>query len=621
MVNVLNLKPVNAARRSALRLGTGLMVACVASLALTAGCSTAPPVAKQAQGPKGDPAALTVVAEIALERGDCKGASESYAKAAEVGSVTLARRATEVAFNCEHLPAAWESVSRWRVLAPNSREADAMYAVVALKLYHIQEAKAAISDFAHAPPETSEPVRAPKPPAEKARPAGSDADEENESAAAAKTFDIAALVARKAPAGDPGLITLTALLVQNSEAGPVLAAVSGPLESAKNVPEALSMLGDLCLSAYDANRAETYARQALEKDPNDFAARRVLSRAYVIRGDAPKAISTARETMLADPLHSLFELTEVLIALDRMEEAHQELERLRSKVSPAEVDGRLALLAYDAGDLKEAQQRFSELASSGQTTEAAMLYLADISAREGDKEGAIAGYRRLYDSSVAIQARSRAASLLLDRRDRKEALTLLDDYATEHPDTEFDLTLTKAHLLGDHGEADAGVELLNVSLERHPRNPSIEYERATLLEQAGHVHDSVEELQHLLTERTDDPTLLNALGYTLADHNLELTRAEGLIRKALVTMPDNPAALDSLGWVRFRQGDSKTALTTLERAYNISHDAEIAAHWGEALWSSGDHQQARKVWAEAIAREPDSQPLKATVARFLSDAK
>ena len=622
MVNVLNLKPVNSSRRSALRPGAGLMVASVASLALLAGCSMAPPVAKQAQAPKGDPAALTVVAEIALERGDCKGASESYAKAAEVGSVTLARRATEVAFNCEHLPAAWESVTRWRALAPNSREADAMYAVVALKLYHIQEAKVAINDFAHAPPETSEPQRPPKPPAEKAPPAGGDSgsDEESENTAA-KTFDIAALVARKAPAGEPGLITLTALLLQNSEATTVLAAVSGPLESAKSVPEALSMLGDLSLSAYDANRAETYARQALEKDPNDFAARRVLSRAYVIRGDAAKAISTARETMLADPLHSTFELTEVLIALDRIEEAHQELERLRSKVSPAEVDGRLALLAYDAGDLKEAQQRFAELAASGQTTEAALLYLADISAREGDKEGAIAGYRRLYDSSVAIQARSRAASLLLDRSDRKEALTLLDDYATEHPDTEFDLTLTKAHLLADHGEADAGVALLNASLERHPRNPSLEYERATLLEQAGHVHDSVEELQHLLTERADDPTLLNALGYTLADHNLELTRAEALIRKALVTMPDNPAALDSLGWVRFRAGDSKAALATLERAYNISHDAEIAAHWGEALWASGDHQQARKVWAEAIAREPDSQPLKSTVARFLSDAK
>ena len=144
--------------------------------------------------------------------------------------------------------------------------------------------------------------------------------------------------------------------------------MSSTLESAQNAPESLSLLGDLALSAYDAQRAEHYARQALEHDPNDFAAKRVLARAYVIRGDATKAIATAREAMQADPAHSTFELTEVLIALDRTEEAHQELERLRSaQVPAADIDRRLALLAFEAGDMKEAQQRFSELASSGQT--------------------------------------------------------------------------------------------------------------------------------------------------------------------------------------------------------------------------------------------------------------
>jgi tetratricopeptide (TPR) repeat protein len=598
----------------------GIAVAVLGALALVAGCSSVRPVKEEA--PKGDPAALTVVAEIALERGDCKGASESYAKAAAVGAVSLARRATEVSLACEHLPAAWESVARWRTLAPASREADAMYAVIALKLYHIQEARAAINDFVHAPPPPPSPARQKAPnDAQHSDDSASD-NEAGQGAGAAEKSDVAGFVARKAGGGDASLIALTALLLENSDAPTVLAAMSSTLESAQNDPESLSLLGDLSLSAYDAQRAERYAKQALERDPNDSAAKRVLSRAYVIRGDATKAITTAREAMQADPAHSTFELTEVLIALGRVEDAHQELERLRStKVAASDIDRRLALLAFEAGDMKEAQQRFSELASSGQTTEASLLYLADIAARQGDTDAAIAGYRRLYDSSVALQARSRAASLLLARKDRKEALTLLDDYATEHPESEFDLTLTKAHLLADHGEPDAGVDLLTASLERHPRHPSLEYERATILEQAGHVRDSVEALQHLLVERVDDPTLLNALGYTLADHNLELSRAESLIRRALVSMPDNPAALDSLGWVRFRQGDSKTALVTLERAYYISHDSEIAAHWGEAIWASGDHSQARKVWAAALAREPDSQQLKATLARFLPDAK
>ena len=55
------------------------------------------------------------LAEIALKRGDCKTASESYAKAASLdGCRPLARRASEVSLRCEHLPAAWESVNRWR---------------------------------------------------------------------------------------------------------------------------------------------------------------------------------------------------------------------------------------------------------------------------------------------------------------------------------------------------------------------------------------------------------------------------------------------------------------------------------------------------------------------------
>jgi len=61
--------------------------------------------------------------------------------------------------------------------------------------------------------------------------------------------------------------------------------------------------------------------------------------------------------------------------------------------------------------------------------------LADIEARDGDPEGAIAAYRRLYDSSVALSARSRAASLLLERDKRAEALALLDDYAATIPRT------------------------------------------------------------------------------------------------------------------------------------------------------------------------------------------
>jgi tetratricopeptide (TPR) repeat protein len=540
---------------------------------------------------------LTQSAEAALKRGDCREASEQYAKAASDADVQLARRATQVAMACEHLPAAWAAASRWRALAPNDREANALYAAVALKLYRTSDARAAIHEFWRVEQQTNSTATAPK-----GEPGG---------AVAVPPHKAEQRTARS-------MSELTALLLEESDASAVLIAMSGALEPAANSADTLILLGELSLAGYDGQRAARYAQQALQHDPNDLAALRVLARAHVMRGEGTQALATAHEAANFDAERGGLQLAEILASLDRSEEAHQELERLRAKGAPqAEIDQRLALLAFNSGDYKEARQRFNDLVASGEGNDSAALYLADIDQRSGDDDAALAAYRRLYDSSVALPARSRAAALLLDRHARREALALLDDYATDHPEDELDLTLAKARLLADHGEPDTGLEILGAELERHPQHPSIEYDRAVILEQAGHVHESVEALEHMLEKRPEDPTLLNALGYTLADHSLELPHAESLIRRALTVMPDSPAALDSLGWVRFRAGDAKGASGTLERAYSLGHDAEIAAHWGEALWASGDRAEARRVWASALARDPDSKPLKATIQRFL----
>src|SRR4051812_6790960 len=95
------------------------------------------------QSPR-DPSALTVLAEIALERGDCKVASENYAEALPAGNANLAQRASAVALACEHMPAAWEAAQRWRTLAPGDTDAAAVYATIAVKLYRIAEAQAAV---------------------------------------------------------------------------------------------------------------------------------------------------------------------------------------------------------------------------------------------------------------------------------------------------------------------------------------------------------------------------------------------------------------------------------------------------------------------------------------------
>ena len=563
----------------------------VLCLVLAAGCASVP---KRPAPPPPDAAALTIVAEIALQRGDCKTAAETYAKAAQIASAPVAHRASEVGLACEDLPAAWAAAQRWRDLAPQSRESLAMYATVALKLYRIADARAAVKAFLDAPP--------PRIPRTARRP---------------KVGSLAALEGE-----DGGLADLTALLLEESDPPEVFAALNGVIDTASASPARLTLLGELALEAYDAGSAERYALRAVRESPRNLQANRLLARAYVVLGEPAKAIAAARGLMREEPQRGMFELAEIYQDLGRVEDAHQELERLRATHAPrAEVDRRLAVLAYDSGDLQEAQERFADLAEKGEADESTLMYLSDIAAREGDVAAALAGYGKLADSSLALEAREKAAALLLTSHHADSALTLLKEYAGRHPEHTVDLTVAEAQLLGDHGRTDAALKLLDAGLRSHPQHPSLEYERAIILEQAGRVSESVQALERLITQRPDDPTLLNALGYTLADHDMELPRAEALIRRALGQMPDNPAVLDSLGWVRFRRGDAPGALPSLERAYAISHDAQIAAHWGQALWAAGRQDAARKVWAEALARNPDSKSLQAVVARFIPNAK
>jgi Flp pilus assembly protein TadD len=556
------------------RHGINLAALGAAAIMGLAACAPPKPAVTVSEVPH-DANTLTLLAELALEHGDCRAASEDYAAAAMQSPVAIAHRASEVGFGCDNLLPAWQSVQRWRSLAPSDVDAATTDAAIAVKLYKIAEARMAAKVVVEA--------------------GGANAD---------------------ARAGQ-----LATLLLEEGEASAVLSVMSFAVGD-KPSPDVLVLLAQLSLQAYDPARAEHYARQALERAPDLAAAKRILARVYVMRGDAQQAVATANELAALDPKEYKFEVADILIALDRREETRQELERMRAAKAapPNEIDQRLALLAYQEGDLPEAQRRFSELAAHGNVGEGVILYLADIAARQGDTAAALAGYRQLENSQLAVTARTRAAGLLLPDK-RAEALALLDDYAVAHPEQSFELTITKVHLLSDHGEMDAGLALLQAALERHPDHPSLQYERAVLLERAGEVKESVDALDRLLIERPDDPTLLNALGYTLADHDEALGRAERLIRRALLSGPENPAMLDSLGWVRFRRGDPHGATPILEHAYTLSQDGDIAAHLGEVLWHNGDRARARQIWAAALARDPDSALIKGTMTRLLPAEK
>jgi Flp pilus assembly protein TadD len=74
--------------------------------------------------------------------------------------------------------------------------------------------------------------------------------------------------------------------------------------------------------------------------------------------------------------------------------------------------------------------------------------------------------------------------------------------------------------------------------------------------------------------------------------------------------------MDSVGWVKYRLGDTANAIKLLRKAYDLQPNAEIGAHLGEVLWKTGAQDQARDAWREARKLEPDNDTLLKTLKRF-----
>jgi tetratricopeptide (TPR) repeat protein len=176
--------------------------------------------------------------------------------------------------------------------------------------------------------------------------------------------------------------------------------------------------------------------------------------------------------------------------------------------------------------------------------------------------------------------------------------------------------LTVSQILRDASRIPEAIGRLKVADQTLPESLEIKYELAMLQEK----QNNLKEMERLLREVIElDPGhahAYNALGYSFADRNIRLKEASDLITRALEISPNDPFILDSMGWVKFRQGDLVDALKYLEQAYGMRPEADIAAHLGEVLWKLGRKDDARKVWSEAFAKDPKNTTLTETTRRF-----
>lgn len=370
-----------------------------------------------------------------------------------------------------------------------------------------------------------------------------------------------------------------------------------------------------------------HAQQAHAAAPDDFQSAAQEARVLQQMGRTEQALDKLKALVNANPdnVQLRLQYARALLKTD-LEHAQVQFEKL-AEAAPGDEDlmMTLALIEYERGLLDAAQQRFSQLteSQSSRHTSSAHYYLGRIALNQNNDDKALVHLAQVKPGSDFLPAMAQLTELLLARGEGKEALALLMAARNELPDDQRDLIeglyLLESHLLTSKGLLPQAVQTLTRAIEDFPESTKLFYTRAMLFTRLDQLEQAEQDFEHLLSIAPENAAALNAWGYTLADRTERLDEAYEYIQRAYELTPEDPAVIDSMGWVEYLRGNHQEALTKLKRAMKAMPDHEIAAHLGEVLWVTGEEQEARRIWREGLKLTPQSDIIRETMQRL--DAK
>ena len=388
--------------------------------------------------------------------------------------------------------------------------------------------------------------------------------------------------------------------------------------------------------------ARTTLEEVVDSAPAAAAgARFFLARAYGMEQRWDKALEGYLAVLAENPSHFFanLDLAKVYLNLRRPAEALGPVERVL-KIRPDFVEALRvrAEALLNSGKAQEAEGAFRSLAATASGEERAALELRVGQALEAQNRLAEAAesYERSAREAPSTTEPVLRTMALLDRLGKSEEadqaaraflaragesapflLTLaLREFDSQHL-AEARSYLSRATAAGNRSplgrELDArllwkegdlpGARLaLETALSLAPDRLSTLALLADLCDAQGKTLDAKQANERILKLDPTNARAANNLAVVLATEPQSLDEALRLAQVALAQAPVNPFVLDTLGWILFRKGDFKQAVSRLEEARRqLPTHAEITYHLGAAWLRVGRPELAGPLLDEALS--------------------
>ncbi|MDR3411134.1 MAG: tetratricopeptide repeat protein [Formivibrio sp.] len=347
----------------------------------------------------------------------------------------------------------------------------------------------------------------------------------------------------------------------------------------------------------------------------------VLYKAQLLAQRTPPdaAFDYLREAISKNPMQQVYSLTlaRMLNEASRPAEARAVYEAILAQ-HPEQVEAQVGvgLLALQSRDFDVAYQMFfSALNHGAGNGNLLRYYLGQIDEERHRPSEALAWYRQV-EGDENRAALERIPRVLARMGERDAAIKALADVPAVTEAEKIQKIQIEGQVWRELKEPLHGYEVLTKGIAQFPDAVDLYYDRSLIADLLHKQAEGEADLRHVLQMQPDNVMALNALGYVLANRTDRLAEAETLLTQALAAEPDNAVIIDSMGWLRFHQGRLKEAVDLLGKAYGKMPDPEIAAHYAEALWKSGEQAKARSVLDAALKLDPTHDVLLETRKRL-----
>ncbi|HOX05034.1 MAG TPA: tetratricopeptide repeat protein [Planctomycetota bacterium] len=280
---------------------------------------------------------------------------------------------------------------------------------------------------------------------------------------------------------------------------------------------------------------------------------------------------------------------------EALRETDRAIARLQAGGGPDDRPGDVSAMRHFRADLLGRLRRFEEARRE-------LDGLLAAAADEGER----------VDALVALAGLDRAAGVPADAERRLRAAIASGAKSAR-------LHGALAEALAAAGRGDEAADCWRRAQALAPRDAYYRLALASLFEKDGRRSAAAAELRALLEIHQDNAEALNMLGYLYAQEGINLEEAADLVGRALTAEPKNAHFLDSLGWVRYRQGRVEEALGILERAAMNAPEPVIYEHLGDACYALGLLNRARVAWRRAAELDREAPGPKRKLERLKRD--